>query len=408
MRKSTVVVAICATLLALPFAWRWARADGGVAPGDAVPQFMHVRGNLSLENGDPVSGTHRMRFRLYDSASDTVQYAVWEETHESVTVTQGVFNVVLGSSSLLSSEIFRAYPQLFVGVTVDGEAELPRQPLASAAYAFVAAFAHVAERVLSPAPDVACQGCVASEEVGFGYAGSKTRGGEAEKAAVAGNLACEGPCVAAGEVDFNFADSNKKAGPALGLECGTECVQPEEVSFPYAAGTEKGGAAVDVQCGQCVGPDEVSFEYAGGVGKGGDAKGLQCDKCVGSGDLADGSVTGSKLSTFGLESKVNPMIRNYVNQNCFLVFGWADSCDACTKPTRMGVINGSGGYTWETLNDDKDVDVFTFDMAGWPFSGGKVPTGQGQLKNEKVQMLGLGTAGDVNGDDRFFLGFRCR
>jgi hypothetical protein len=77
----------------------------------------------------------------------------------------------------------------------------------------------------------------------------------------------------------------------------------------------------------------------------------------------------------------------YVRERCSLYFGWRDSCDGCTTaPTKWGSVTttacsaGTGaGNTCTT-----------------PMLGG-----------EAVQLFGLSTGGNVNDDDKLYVGLRC-
>ncbi|MCP4550396.1 MAG: hypothetical protein GY835_28390 [bacterium] len=82
-----------------------------------------------------------MTFRIYNVATDGTH--LWEET-QSVTVTNGVFNVVLGSLVPLDSTVF-GNDSLFLAVQVGADDEMtPRQRISSSA------FAHRAETLTDP------------------------------------------------------------------------------------------------------------------------------------------------------------------------------------------------------------------------------------------------------------------
>jgi hypothetical protein len=80
-------------------------------------------------------------------------------------------------------------------------------------------------------------------------------------------------------------------------------------------------------------------------------------------------------------------VASYIDSKCSLFFGWRDSCDACTTgPAKWGrtststCINGVGA--------DDSCTAMT-------------------LGGTTVQMFGLSTDGDVNGDDTLYVGLRC-
>jgi len=113
-------------LLAVALLLAWALP----AHADA-PQTMHFQGYLKDAAGDPVDGSVDMVFAIYDAESGGA--ALWTEAHAAVPVDDGVYSVVLGSTTPLDLEWDDQY---YVGVTVASDAEMtPRMALASAPYA---------------------------------------------------------------------------------------------------------------------------------------------------------------------------------------------------------------------------------------------------------------------------------
>ena len=99
----------------------------------AVPLELSHQGRLSDSAGAPLTGSHTLTFSLYDSASATT--AFWTEDH-TTDLDAGYFSVVLGSQgSAINTEAF-AGDTVFLGISVDGDAELgDRLPLLSVPYA---------------------------------------------------------------------------------------------------------------------------------------------------------------------------------------------------------------------------------------------------------------------------------
>jgi len=111
-----------------------------------APQTMHFQGYLKDASGDPVDGAVDMAFTLYDAESGGT--ALWTETHTDVTVSDGVYSVVLGSVTPLDLEWDEQY---YVGVAVASDAEMtPRMALAAAPYALDAKIRMVAGRDARP------------------------------------------------------------------------------------------------------------------------------------------------------------------------------------------------------------------------------------------------------------------
>jgi hypothetical protein len=107
----------------------------GVALGE-IPQVMGYQGMITDNSGVPVTdGSYNMRFRIYDGESGGS--LEWDSGPQSVQLTGGVFNVVLGESPqpALGLDFDEGYWLL---VTFDGENQLPRKRLGSVGYAYIA------------------------------------------------------------------------------------------------------------------------------------------------------------------------------------------------------------------------------------------------------------------------------
>jgi hypothetical protein len=103
--------------------------------GADVPELLSYQGVLTDAAGTALpDGDYNVTFNLYTGESGGT--AIWTEP-QVVTVTKGIFNVRLGSVTSLAGLTFAA--QLYLGVSVEGEAELtPRTALTSAPYAMTA------------------------------------------------------------------------------------------------------------------------------------------------------------------------------------------------------------------------------------------------------------------------------
>jgi len=104
----------------------------GISLAD-VPRLINYPGKLTDASGHPLTGSYSMVFTLYDSES--AGNAVWQETQPAVQVNKGVFNVLLGSITLIPSAVAFNQP-LWLSVNVGAEGEMtPRQKISSVAYA---------------------------------------------------------------------------------------------------------------------------------------------------------------------------------------------------------------------------------------------------------------------------------
>jgi len=123
---------------------------GGVLMAE-VPHLLNYQGKLTDATGKPVNATKSITFAFYDTPASPVPLAGFSET-QSVVVTKGVFNVLIGAATAggLPTNVFDV-PIVYLSVVVDGVELLPRQQVASAAYAFRAEKSAGAKRADSAA-----------------------------------------------------------------------------------------------------------------------------------------------------------------------------------------------------------------------------------------------------------------
>ncbi|MDF1564309.1 MAG: hypothetical protein P1V51_14765, partial [Deltaproteobacteria bacterium] len=127
-----------------------------------APAFVPVQGYLSAADGTPTEGETTLVLSLYDDPSTATP--LFTETQQ-VLVEGGHFTVYLGQVDTLDLALFRDQGSLFLGVAVDGEAELtPRLPVGTTPYAGFAQYAGRADSALS-ADDAATLGGVAPGEL---------------------------------------------------------------------------------------------------------------------------------------------------------------------------------------------------------------------------------------------------
>jgi hypothetical protein len=82
-----------------------------------------------------------------------------------------------------------------------------------------------------------------------------------------------------------------------------------------------------------------------------------------------------------------PAVASIVRKKCFVYLGWRDSCDGCNEPPTK----------WGRASSE------TCELLGGADSGCVTAT----LDGVSVPMVAVNTDGDVNGDDKFYAGFRC-
>ena len=97
----------------------------------AMPSKMSYQGVLTDNNEVPQNGTFTMTFGLY--TTPTGGSPIWSETQNAVQVTNGIFNVLLGSNTPINLAFDATY---YLGVSVQGTDLSPRIELASSGYSF--------------------------------------------------------------------------------------------------------------------------------------------------------------------------------------------------------------------------------------------------------------------------------
>jgi len=103
-----------------------------VSAAFAIPQQINYQGQLTDSSGAPLDTTVGITFRIYDAPVGGTN--LWTETHPSVTVTDRLFQVQLGSITTLT-DLFSA--NRWLGITVGNNTEMsPRQQVVSVAHAY--------------------------------------------------------------------------------------------------------------------------------------------------------------------------------------------------------------------------------------------------------------------------------
>lgn len=176
-------------------------------------------GALRSSSGAGVDGEYSMIFSLYSSETSLV--GLWSETHPAVEVGGGVFRVVLGTDEPLTTELLTDTEEVWLGVSVAGEPELPRLRLGRVAFSAVADYADTAGGLSGPIESLECSGCI--------------DGADIADAAVGSDALAPG-AVLAYHVAFAYAGSAVPGGAAdlaLDVEC-DGCVDPSDMAFPAA------------------------------------------------------------------------------------------------------------------------------------------------------------------------------
>lgn len=123
-------------VVALVIITLWSHVAFAQAPATLVYQ-----GRLTTASGTPLTGTQSVTFRLYATLSSGT--ALWTETHNVILDENGVFTIELGGTDPLDQGVFDGNKR-YLGMTLAGGSEmLPRQLIASGAYAVSAGVAEI-------------------------------------------------------------------------------------------------------------------------------------------------------------------------------------------------------------------------------------------------------------------------
>jgi hypothetical protein len=110
-----------------------------VACYGAVPQQIDFQGRLTSNQGTPLTGSYKFVFSIYDAVTGGSQ--LWTETQDGISVTNGVYSVIIGTITPISSTAFDGTVRwIQVAVTVAGgstpETLSPRASIVSVPYAY--------------------------------------------------------------------------------------------------------------------------------------------------------------------------------------------------------------------------------------------------------------------------------
>ncbi|MBP1464949.1 hypothetical protein EYB53_004425 [Candidatus Chloroploca sp. M-50] len=105
----------------------WAQTAGALPLPQAASSISTIpyQGRLADAGGLPLTGTYTMVFRLYAASTEGVP--LWEEQWtgpNGVQVSDGLFNVMLGSLSPIAPSVITTNPNLWLGVTVGTDDEM--------------------------------------------------------------------------------------------------------------------------------------------------------------------------------------------------------------------------------------------------------------------------------------------
>ncbi len=116
-----------------------ALSGGGIC---MIPRLINYQGVVTDASGNVISGAHTLTFGIYAEPEDIAGRALWTEVHTGVALEDGLFNVILGSVTTLPEYLFSPGFDRYIGVKVDGDAEMrPRMLVTSVPWAYKAGLA---------------------------------------------------------------------------------------------------------------------------------------------------------------------------------------------------------------------------------------------------------------------------
>jgi hypothetical protein len=104
------------------------------SPVLVVPSSMGYQGFLTDNGGVAINGNVSLAFRIWTAAVGGA--SLWGEVQNPVLVQDGVFSVGLGDVNPLPTSIFDGTTPLWLGISVNGEPELPRTQLRTSPFAY--------------------------------------------------------------------------------------------------------------------------------------------------------------------------------------------------------------------------------------------------------------------------------
>jgi len=112
-----------------------------------APGEMNYQGKLTDPAGNPLTGTYSMQFRICDAPAPSGDCSLYDQTHPSVSVTNGVFQVTVGTLPMtaIPPSVFQGGVDRYLLVSVGAQGAglltdlLPRQKLLAAPYALAVA-----------------------------------------------------------------------------------------------------------------------------------------------------------------------------------------------------------------------------------------------------------------------------
>ncbi|MCO4761638.1 MAG: hypothetical protein KC502_09055 [Myxococcales bacterium] len=149
-----------------------------------VGDVINVQGRLVSQAGTPVpDGQYTMTLGFYKTKA--AAKALYSYIAVGVQVTKGTFAVRVGEKFALDKKVFASGEAGWLGVTIGGDAELPRLALAKVPYAIRADSAAAADSAASAAK-LACSGCIDQSHLDAKFTATLAKKGDLSAVATSG------------------------------------------------------------------------------------------------------------------------------------------------------------------------------------------------------------------------------
>ena len=112
-----------------------------------VPEQINYQGRITNTGGFPFNGTYNLTFTIYDAPVGGAN--LWSETHNGVAVANGLFSIILGTTTPITTSTLSTDSR-WLGITLlPGPEMTPRTKITSVAYAIKSARADTADYVIN-------------------------------------------------------------------------------------------------------------------------------------------------------------------------------------------------------------------------------------------------------------------
>lgn len=342
-----------------------------VKAATGINKQINFQGKLVDQNGLNVAdGTYSIRLRIYtDPSADAANTCggnscVWEETQSSVSVSNGIFQVALGSVTALPGAVDFNSDSLYLGIKVQADNEMtPRIRFASVPYAFNAG---------------ALNGVVATQSAtGFNLQGGTGSQSTVSFTTAAGALTLQ-PGLAAGLTIQSNGSNSLTLDSAQSIILGDNTANPS-FSFLGTGGlTVANGGNNNITLGSNAGNGTVVIQSNAG----GQAGLILADQ--GSGDLFTASAGASTKFTIGASGAITD--QNYLtntgvlytdntgvfkqtnggsNGNCLVISGTTPGWGSCNQAVgasdmlSFGTYQGNSDITFLSIPLNIDMSIAT-------------------------------------------------